>query len=260
MHKMLSRTNPFDDDDNDTVIEGSWKGCRGFTPASFPELLSTWTKAGASPPFQNPPGKKINTKNKKMYSTNPFDDYDSETVIDGSREDRRGIAPASFPASLSSWTTADSSPPLHSPPGEVDYGVTWYNDCNTFFTTSTPKCCRNLIELIHRCSGSILTSGANGQKSNNKNKMPNTMNPFDDVDNETIIDDGVTWYHDCNTFFTTFTPKCWSNLIESIHRSSGNISMSGAPGRKENIKVKMQHTTNPFDDDDNDTVVDDSWE
>ena len=274
--KMLNRTNPFDDDDNDTAIDGSWKGCRGITPASRQKQL---------------------IKNKMLNRANPFDDDDDEIVIDGSREGRRGITPSSFPASLSSWTTANASPPLHSPPGEVDDGVTWYHDCDTFFTTYTPKCWRNIIESIHRCSGSISTSGAPGQKSNNKNKMQNKTNPFDDDDDETVIDgsregrlgitlvsfpaslstwttagatppfhsppgeveDDATWYHDCDTFFTTLTPKCWRNLIESIHRCSGSISTSGAPGRKENIKIKMQNTMNPFDDD-NDTVVDDSWE
>ena len=74
------------------------------------------------------------------------------------------------------------------------------------------------------------------------------------------VDDDVTWYHDCNIFFTTFTSKCWNNVIESTNRCSDWIATPGVPGRKENIKIKMQNTTNPFDDDDNDTVIDDSWE
>ena len=189
-NKMLNGTNPFDDDHNDTVIDGGREGRRGITPASVPALFSTWMTADATPPFQNPPGRKSNTKDKMPM--NPFDDDDDDTVTDGSREGGRGITPVSFPASLSSWTTADTTLPLHNSPGEVD--------------------------------------------------------------------DDVTWYHDCNVFFTTFTSKCWNNVIESTNRCSDWIATPGVPGRKENIKIKMQNTTNPFDDDDNDTVIDDSWE
>jgi hypothetical protein len=58
--------------------------------------------------------------------TNPFDDDADGGAIDGRWEGFHGITPSSFPASLSSWMTADVSPP--STPGVAD-DETWYHDC-----------------------------------------------------------------------------------------------------------------------------------
>jgi hypothetical protein len=292
--KMPNTLNPFDDDNNDTVLDSSREGRREITPALFPNSLSSWTAADATPPFQNTPAQKSNTKKKMPSTLNPFDDDDNDTVLDGSQDARREITPALFPASLSSWTTAGATPPLHNSPGEADDDVTWQEDCNIFFTTLTSTCWDNVSESIHRCSDCIATSGAPGRKQFLKKKMLNRTNPFDDDDNDAVFDgsragrrgitpatfpaslsdatphihnssgeveDDVTWYHDCNLSFTSFTSKCWRNLIESIHRCSDCIATPGAPGRKENkSNIKMQNTTNPFDDDDYNTIFDGRWE
>ena len=68
-------------------------------------------------------------KKKMEGKTNPFDDDADCAAIDGRWEESRGILPTSFPASLSSWMTADVSPPPTPPDEGVADDETWYHDC-----------------------------------------------------------------------------------------------------------------------------------
>ena len=63
-------------------------------------------------------------------ATNPFDDDVNETAVDRGWEGCQGMTPVSFPASLSSWMTAEVLPPSQYPPLEdVNDDQTLYHDC-----------------------------------------------------------------------------------------------------------------------------------